>query len=143
MKITTLFKYLRPFVTPYRPLIIGTLVLTLVGSLTAQINAWVLRYTVDEITFLTTQDDPFSLGMRVLIIISSILLGKEILNAFIVFGQKYYGEKLRILVSKDLAQHIVDKILTYRMAFFTSQNNESGKLQTRIDRGIESLTRLV
>lgn len=143
MKITTLFKYLRPFVTPYRPLIIGTLVLTLVGSLTAQINAWVLRYTVDEITFLTTQDDPFSLGMRVLIVISSILLGKEILNAFIVFGQKYYGEKLRILVSKDLAQHIVDKILTYRMAFFTSQNNESGKLQTRIDRGIESLTRLV
>lgn len=143
MKITTLFKYLRPFVTPYRPLIIGTLVLTLVGSLTAQINAWVLRYTVDEITFLTTQEDPFSLGMKVLTIISSILLGKEILNAFIVFGQKYYGEKLRILVSKDLAQHIVDKILTYRMAFFTSQNNESGKLQTRIDRGIESLTRLV
>ena len=143
MKITTLFKYLRPFVTPYRPLIIGTLVLTLVGSLTAQINAWVLRYTVDEITFLTTQEDPFSLGMRVLTIISAILLGKEILNAFIVFGQKYYGEKLRILVSKDLAQHIVDKILTYRMAFFTSQNNESGKLQTRIDRGIESLTRLV
>ena len=143
MKITTLFKYLRPFVTPYRPLIIGTLVLTLVGSLTAQINAWVLRYTVDEITFLTTQENPFSLGMRVLTIISAILLGKEILNAFIVFGQKYYGEKLRILVSKDLAQHIVDKILTYRMAFFTSQNNESGKLQTRIDRGIESLTRLV
>lgn len=143
MKIATLFKNLRPFVIPYRPLIIGTLTLTMIGSLTAQINAWVLRYTVDEITSLTQQTDPFALGLRILLTISAILLGKEILNAFIVFGQKYYGEKLRILVSKDLAQHIIEKILTYRMAFFTSQNNESGKLQTRIDRGIESLTRLV
>ena len=143
MNIYTLFKNLRPFVSPYKTLIIGTLTLTLIGSFTAQINAWVLRYTVDEITLLTQNPNPFALGTRVLLIISTILLGKEIINAFIVFGQKYYGEKLRILVSKDLAQHIVEKILTYRMSFFTSQNNESGKLQTRIDRGIESLTRLV
>lgn len=143
MQIVTLFKYLRPFVTPYRPLIIGTLVLTMIGALTAQINAWVLRYTVDEITLLTQKENPFELGTKILLTISIILLAKEILNAFIVFGQKYYGEKLRILVSKDLAQHIIEKILTYRLAFFTSQNNESGKLQTRIDRGIESLTRLV
>ena len=143
MKITSLFKYLKPFVVPYRALIIGTLLLTLIGSLTAQINAWVLRYTVDEITYLTTLENPFELGKKTLLIISAILLGKEIVNAFIVFGQKYYGEKLRILVSKDLAQHIIEKILTYRMSFYTSQNNESGKLQTRIDRGIESLTRLV
>lgn len=143
MQIVTLFKYLRPFVTPYRPLIIGTLVLTMIGALTAQINAWVLRYTVDEITLITQKENPFELGTKILLTISIILLAKEILNAFIVFGQKYYGEKLRILVSKDLAQHIIEKILTYRLAFFTSQNNESGKLQTRIDRGIESLTRLV
>src|SRR5690606_5517766 len=38
---------------------------------------------------------------------------------------------------------VIEKILTYRLSFFTSNNNESGKLQTRIDRGIESLTRLV
>ena len=68
---------------------------------------------------------------------------KEILNAFITFGQKYYGEKLRILVSQDLSQAIIEKILMYRMAFYTNQDNQAGKLQTRIDRGIESLTRLV
>ncbi|MEG1266870.1 MAG: ABC transporter ATP-binding protein, partial [Myroides sp.] len=72
-----------------------------------------------------------------------VLIGKEILNALITFGQKYYGEKLRIYVSKDLAQKIIDKILTYRLSFFTSNDNEAGRLQTRIDRGIESLTRLV
>src|SRR5690606_30763049 len=56
---------------------------------------------------------------------------------------KFYGEKLKILISKDLAQKIIDKILNYKMEFFVSGDNESGKLQTRIDRSIESLTRLV
>src|SRR5690606_7747102 len=114
MTISKLFKNLRPFVSPYKTLIIGTLTLTLIGSFTAQINAWVLRYTVDETTLLTQNPNLFALGTRVLLIISTILLVKEIINVFIVFGQKYYGEKLRILVSKDLAQHIIDKILTYR-----------------------------
>src|SRR5690606_31440299 len=43
----------------------------------------------------------------------------------------------------DFSQTIVEKILTYRMAFYTTDTNESGKLQTRIDAGISSLTRLV
>ena len=82
-------------------------------------------------------------GWNILITISAILLGKEILNAFVQFGQKFYGEKLRILVSQDLAQGIIEKFLTYRLAFFNEDNNQAGKLQTRIDRGIGSLTRLV
>lgn len=143
MQITTLFKNLTPYVKPYKKLVIGTLLLTLVGSLTAQINAWILRYTVDELTLLVPEPDALQLGLKLLLFISLILIGKEILNAFITFGQKYYGEKLRIYVSKDLAQTIIDKILTYRLSFFTSNDNESGRLQTRIDRGIESLTRLV
>ena len=38
---------------------------------------------------------------------------------------------------------MVEKILTYKMAFYTAQGNESGKLQTRIEAGISSITRLV
>lgn len=143
MQIDTLFKNLRPYVKPYRKLVFGTLLLTFIGSLTAQINAWILRYTVDELTLLIPQEHALQLGLKLLLFISLILIGKEILNAFITFGQKYYGEKLRIYVSKDLAQAIIDEILTYRLSFFTSNDNESGRLQTRIDRGIESLTRLV
>lgn len=143
MQITALFTHLRPYVKPYRKLVVATLLLTLVGSFTAQINAWILRYTVDELTRITPNPDALELGLKLLLFISIILLIKEILNAFISFGQKYYGEKLRIFVSKDLAQNIIDKILTYRLSFFTSNDNESGRLQTRIDRGIESLTRLV
>lgn len=143
MTLLQLFKNIWPFVKPYRLLVFAALFLTLIGSFTAQVNALTLKYTVDEINRLLQEGAGLKEGLDILIIITAVLLTKELLNVFIIFGQKYYGEKLRIYVSRDLAQTIVDKILSYRMSFYTSTSNESGKLQTRIDRGIESLTRLV
>jgi len=138
-----IYKQLKPFIRPYRMMIFGTLLLTFIAAVTAQVNAVVLKYTVDEVSELTKLAHPMSEGIHVLVIITAILLGKEILNIFINFGQKFYGEKIRISVSSVLAQSAIDKILTYRVAYFNDENHASGKLQTRIDRGIESLTRLV
>ena len=143
MKLRQLFKKLLPFAQPYKNLIFYTLLLTLVGSFAAQINAYVLRFTVDSISELMVAKKPLSEGFHLLLIISSVLLGKEIIYTAVQFGQKFFGEKLRILIARDLSQKVVERILTYRMAFFTSNENESGKLQTRIDMGISSLTRLV
>ncbi len=143
MTLIQLYKKTSSFVRPYRQLVIFTLLLTVVGSFMAQVNAHILRYTVDEINHLMMAHKSMKDGFSLLIFISTILLSKEIIYAIIQFGQKFYGEKLRILISRDFSQSIVDKILTYRMAFYTSPENESGKLQTRIDMGISSLTRLV
>lgn len=143
MDLYQLFKNIRPYVYPYRWLVIVALVLTLIGSLTAQVNAWVLRYTVDEINNLTEAHKGLKDGLSILITITIILVAKELINSFIQFGQKFYGEKLRIFISRDLAQSVIEKILTYRLAFYSSGGNQPGKLQTRIDRGVESLTRLV
>ena len=143
MTLWQLFKQLRPYVKPYHWLVFFTLVLTAIGSFTAQVNAFVLRYTVDQIAILLEQHKGLKEGLSILITISLILIMKEIVNAFIQFGQKYYGEKLRIFISKDLAQTVIEKVLTFKMAFFTSEGNQPGKLQTRIDRGVENLTRLV
>lgn len=138
-----IFQQLKPFIRPYRLMIFWTLLLTLVGALTAQINPIVLKYTVDKVQELINLPQPLQEGFYLLGIITIILLGKEIANIFINFGQKFYGEKIRINVSSELAQKAIDKILTYRVSYFNDENHESGKLQTRIDRGIESLTRLV
>jgi ABC-type multidrug transport system fused ATPase/permease subunit len=138
-----IYQQLVPFIKPYRLMMYGTLFLTFIGALMAQVNPLVLKYTVDEVTELTQLSDPMDQGIHVLVIISAILLGKEILNIFIQFGQKFYGEKIRINTSSVLAQTAIDKILTYSVAFYTNENHESGKLQQRIDRGIESLTKLV
>lgn len=143
MTLRQLFKKLLPFAQPYKNLIFYTLLLTLVGSFAAQINAYVLRFTVDRISSLMVAKKPLSEGFHLLLIISSVLLGKEIVYAVVQFGQKFFGEKLRILIARDLSQKVVERILTYRMAFFTSTENESGKLQTRIDWGISGLTRMV
>ena len=143
MTISQLFKKIVPFAKPYKNLIAYTLLLTLVGSFAAQVNAFILKYTVDTISELLIDNRPLSQGFYLLGVIAAVLLGKEVLYAAVQFGQKFYGEKLRIEIARDFSQAIIEKILTYRMAFFTSSENESGKLQTRIDSGISSLTRLV
>jgi len=143
MTIIQLFKKLRQFTKPYKRLIFYTLVLTLIGSFAAQINAYIIKYTVDSISNLMVAKVHLAKGMYLIGIISVILLLKEIIYSLIQFGQKFYGEKLRIFIARDFSQRIVEKILTYRLAFYTSETNESGKLQTRIDMGISSLTRLV
>ncbi len=124
-------------------MVIATLGLTILGSFAAQVNALILKYTVDTISNLMVAGEPLSKGFHLLGIISIILLSKEIVYSIVQFGQKFYGEKLRIFITRDISQTITEKILTYQMEFYTSSENESGKLQTRIDLGISSLTRLV
>ena len=144
MNLLKLFRNIKPFVKPYKWLVFLTLVLTLIGSLMAQVNAVVLDRTVDAVNALVqAKDFAWSKAARILTIISIVLLGKEILSALITFAQNYFGERMRIFVSKDLSQAVIDKILTFRVAFFSAGDNETGKLQTRIDQGVSSLSRTV
>ena len=144
MNLFALLKKIAPYVRPYRKLVILTLILTLIGSLIAQVNAVVLDWTVDEINSLIGRADfAWKMAARILTIISIVLIGKEILSAGITYAQQYFGERMRIFVSKDLAQAVVDRILSYRVAFFSQNDNETGKLQTRIDQGVSSLSSTV
>ncbi len=143
MNLFQLFKNIRPFVKPYKWLVFITLILTLVGSLMAQVNAIVLDRTVDAINALIGTDFSWSRAARIMTIITIVLLGKEILSALITFAQNYYGERMRIFVSRDLAQSVIEKVLTFKMAFFNSGDNATGKLQARIDQGVSSLSRTV
>ena len=143
MNLFGLFKNIRPFVRPYRWLVVVTLILTLVGSLMAQVNAIVLDRTVDAINALIGTNFSWGQASKILVIISVVLLGKEILSALITFAQNYYGERMRIFVSRDLSQAVIEKVLTFRMAFFSSSDNATGKIQARIDQGVSSLSRTV
>ena len=143
MNLINLFKNIRPFVRPYRWLVVITLVLTLIGSLMAQVNAIVLDRTVDAINALIGTDFTWGQAARILTIISIVLLGKELLSVLITFAQNYYGERMRIFVSRDLSQSVIEKVLTFRMAYFNTDENATGKLQARIDQGVSSLSRTV
>src|SRR5690606_11125034 len=101
-----LFKKVASYVKAYKWLVIATLVLTVIGSFVAQVNAHILRFTVDEVNILVTEGKTLSDGKHLLILITVILLSKELIYAQIQFGQKFFGEKLRIYISRDLAQMI-------------------------------------
>ncbi|MBR2931574.1 MAG: ABC transporter ATP-binding protein [Rikenellaceae bacterium] len=144
MNLINLFRKIGPYVRPYRWLVVLTLILTLIGSFIAQINAVVLDRTVDAINNLINTDSMvWSRAAHILTIITLVLLGKEVLSAAITYAQHFFGEKMRINVSKDLSQAVIDQMLRYRMAFFSRANNETGKLQTRIDQGVSSLSSTV
>ena len=143
MNIFQLFKKISRFVKPYRWLVIITLIMTLIGSLMAQVNAIVLDRTVDAINALIGTNFTWGQAARILTIISIVLLGKEIISALITFAQNYYGERMRIFISRDLAQSVIEKVLTFRMAYFNTDENATGKLQARIDQGVSSISRTV
>jgi len=144
MSIWSLLSHILRFVKPYRWLVVTTLALTLVGSLLAQVNAVVLDRAVDAINVLDQQPSiSWNSALRILIIISAVLLGKEVLAAVVNFFRRYYGERMRILVSRDLSLQVVAHMLTFRMAFFTTSGNEAGRLQSRIDKGVTSTSQSV
>lgn len=132
-----------PFVRPHRILVAASLLLTLLGAMAAQVNPLVLRYTVDTVDSLLSQGIHAQEATRLLVFISAVLFGKELVNIIVKYGQSMVGENLRIQLSSALSQFAIDRILTYRYAFFAGDENATGKLQTRIDRGAESLTMFV
>ena len=144
MNLIQLFKNISGFVRPYRWIVLITLILTLIGSLLAQVNAIVLDKTVDAINQLVgTVDFTWAKAAKILTVISIILLSKELISALVTYAQNFFGEKMRIGVSKDMSLAVVEKILTFRVAFFSHEENAAGMLQTRITQGVMNLSRTV
>lgn len=144
MGILKLLNRILRYVMPYRWLVLVTLLLTLLGSVLAQVNAVVLDRAVDAINVLDQQPAmSWASALRILTIISVVLLGKEVLAAVVNFFRRYYGERMRIFVNRDLSLQVIKHVLTFRMAFFTSTGNEAGRLQARIDKGVSSTSMAV
>jgi ABC-type multidrug transport system fused ATPase/permease subunit len=143
MSIWQIIRRLVPFIRPHGRWVALSLTLTLLSACAAQVNPVVLRYTVDTIERLLREGRTASQGASLLLLISAALLGKEIVNTGLRYGQNLFGERIRVNVSSRLTQAAVERVLTYRLAFYTDSDNQTGILQTRIDRGAESLTKLV
>jgi ABC-type multidrug transport system fused ATPase/permease subunit len=143
VNIWQIIRRLVPFVKPFKGLVIASLLLTTLGALAAQVNPLVLRYTVDTVERLLKQGITGDQSTSLLLFISAILFGKELVNIAVKYGQSMVGENLRIRLNSALAQHAIERILSYKYAFYASDENATGKLQMRIDRGVDSLTGFV
>lgn len=143
MNIWQIIGRLVPFVRPFKWLVFGSFVLTLIGAVAAQVNPIVIKYTVDSIQQLVDQGKTAEGSTQLLMFITAVLFCKELVNIAVKYGQSMLGERIRINLSSRLSQYAVERVLTYKYAFFTDDDNATGKLQTRMDRGAESLTRFV
>ena len=143
MNIWQIISRLVPFVKPYKFFVLVSLFLTFIGAFAAQVNPLVLRYTVDTIERLLKEGIHAQESTSLLLFISAILFGKELLNIAVKYGQSMIGERLRVNLSSELSQYAIERLLTYKYAFFADDENATGKLQTRIDRGADSLTSFV
>ncbi len=132
-----------PFVKPYKSLVVISLLLTLIGAFAAQVNPIVLRYTVDTIQQLLIEGRTAIASTTLLLSVTAILFAKELVNIAVKYGQSMFGERIRINLSSQLSQYAIEKVLAYKYEYFADDENATGKLQTRIDRGAESLTRFV
>ena len=110
MSLGNLFRQLWPFVKPYRTLVIGTLILTAIGSFAAQVNAIILRYTVDHLNDIVSKNHGLQAGLSLLVTISIILLAIIDADKIIVL------EKGRV-VEQGTHETVYDKNGAYKKIF--------------------------
>jgi ABC-type multidrug transport system fused ATPase/permease subunit len=143
MNTFTLIKKLNPFVQKYRKSIILALFLTSIGAGLAQISPLVMEYSVNRVQGILNnptqkKDAKWIVGMLV-----AILLIKEVLALFVQLGQKFLSDRLRFRLATDLQNYTISRMVSYHLSFFALPQNQTGKLEKRIDKGIESLSKTV
>ncbi|MDQ3323865.1 MAG: ABC transporter, partial [Acidobacteriota bacterium] len=91
MNVWQIILRLAPFVKPYKSLVIISFFLTLIGAVAAQINPLVLRYTVDTTQQLLSEGETAAGSASLLLFISAVLFGKELVNIAVKYGQSMIG----------------------------------------------------
>jgi ABC-type multidrug transport system fused ATPase/permease subunit len=144
MSTLKLIGHVWPFVKKHRGTLLLTLTLTLVGALLAQVTPLVMEYTVNTVQRIldTSAPDPREVW-TIVGGLAAILFFKEILSLLVQLGQKYLSDRLRFNLSADLYNHTINRIVAYHLSFFALPANQTGRLEKRIDKGIESLTKTV
>ncbi len=144
MSTITLIKKLWPFVQKYRQSLTGAFILTGLGALLAQVTPLVMEYTVNAVQNIldqrnqTKEQIAWIVGGLVL-----VLFAKEIINLLVQLGQKFLSDRLRFRLAADLHNYTIKRMVSYHLSFFALSQNQIGKLEKRIDKGIESLTKTV
>jgi ABC-type multidrug transport system fused ATPase/permease subunit len=143
MSFRTLIVKLWPFVGKYRSTFALILLLTMVGAALAQVTPIVMKYTVDAIEKMLKQ--PVS-GREIGTVVTwliVILFGKEILGLLVQLAQKFLSDRFRFQLGADLHNYTIQRVVSYHLSFFAMPQNQIGKLEKRIDKGIENLIKTV
>jgi ABC-type multidrug transport system fused ATPase/permease subunit len=143
MNTFILIRKLWPFVRNYRGSLVVALFLTTIGAMLAQVTPLVMEYSVNTVQKLLDRPIEKTEVAWVVGSLVAILLTKELLSLLVQLGQKFLSDRIRFRMAADLYEFTISRIVSYHLSFFALGQNQTGKLEKRIDKGIESLTKTV
>jgi ABC-type multidrug transport system fused ATPase/permease subunit len=143
MNTFKLIKKLYPFIRKYRSSLFFALLLTMIGALLSQVTPLVMEYSVNTVQDLLKKPVDKQRIFTIVGGLVAILLAKEVLSLMIQLGQKFLSDKIRFRMAGDLYNYTIQRIISYHLSFFALPQNQTGKLEKRIDKGIESLTKTI
>lgn len=143
MGTLALIKKLYPFVRKYNGTLALTLLLTMLGALLSQVTPLVMEYSVNRVQDMIERPVVRREVFMVVGMLVGILLGKELLSLGLQLWQKYLSDRIRFRMAGDLYDYTIQRIVSYHLSFFALPNNQTGKLEKRIDKGIESIAKTV
>lgn len=143
MSTLLLIRKLWPFVRTYRGSLALALLLTTLGAMLAQVTPLVMEYSVNAVQKLLNQPVDRAEITWVVGSLVVILLTKELLSLLVQLGQKFLSDRIRFRMAADLYEYTIRRIVSYHLSFFAQSQNQTGKLEKRIDKGIDSLTKTV
>lgn len=127
----------------YRQTLVLAFTLTGMGALLAQVTPLVMEYTVNTVQHMLKNSTQGGQAWVVVGWLVLILVGKELMGLVIQLGQKFLSDRLRFRLAADLNDYTIRRMVAYHLSFFALPQNAIGKLEKRIDKGIESLTKTV
>jgi ABC-type multidrug transport system fused ATPase/permease subunit len=143
MNTFLLIRKLWPFVRSYRGSLVLALLLTTIGALLAQVTPLVMEYTVNTVQGLLKKPIDKQEVSWVVGTLVAILLAKEVFSLLVQLGQKFLSDRIRFRMAADLYDYTIQRIVSYHLSFFALGQNQTGRLEKRIDKGIDSLTKTV
>ncbi|MEP7384322.1 MAG: ABC transporter ATP-binding protein [Gemmatimonadota bacterium] len=143
MTTLTLGRKLYPFIKKYNGTLAFTLILTTLGALLAQVTPLVMEYSVNAVQGMLDEPVPQRRVLTIVGALVAIMLGKEVLSMGLQLWQKYLSDRIRFRMAGDLYDYTIQRIVAYHLSFFALPQNQTGKLEKRIDKGIESIAKTV
>jgi ABC-type multidrug transport system fused ATPase/permease subunit len=138
-----LIRKLWPFIRKYRGSLTLALILTMISAVLAQVTPLVMEYSVNTVQGLLDKPVDRAQVMRIVGMLVAVLLGKEILSLILQLWRSFLSDGIRFRLSGDLYNYTIGRIVSYHLSFFALSQNQTGKLEKRIDKGIESITKTI
>ncbi len=124
-----LAKQLWPYLTPYRWILVGAVVVLVVTALITLARPLVMKYGIDDVILKGDKSGMFSVGL----LFAGLLLGEQILSFIQVYAMQVVGAR----AMADLRRDLFSFLQSLRLGYF--DNQLVGRLVSRVTNDVDAI----